>query len=173
MGFGDFKKLPWVSPSAMFQPVEGLRPQVEEPVVQVLRKAGVDAQDPLAYAVSYGDILRIVPAEGDGSSPITATRAWLPWNPWHASDHLPEERKAVYTMRFIQRARSGGWLLLPTGLAEQEYLAWLFRELEQTHTRTAVVQGEGFELFRFEFKGNGRVKLKSGTTLPASVSSIF
>ena len=59
----------------------------------------------------------------------------------------------MYTMRFIQRARSGGWLLLPTGLAEQEYLAWLFRELEQTHTRTAVVQGEGFELFRFEFKG--------------------
>ena len=81
MGFGDFKKLPWVSPSAMFQPVEGLRPQVEEPVVQVLRKAGVDAQDPLAYAAYGGDVLRIVPAEGDGSSPITATRAGLPWNP--------------------------------------------------------------------------------------------
>ena len=93
MGFGDFKKLPWVSPSAMFQPIEGLRPQVEEPVVQVLRKAGVDAQDPLAYAASYGDVLRIVPAEGDGIGPITATRAWLPWNPWHAADHLPEERK--------------------------------------------------------------------------------
>ena len=153
MGLGDFKKLPWASPSAMFQPIEGLRPQVEEPVTQVLRKAGVNAQHPLAYAVHGGDLLRIVPAAGDGTGPITATRAWLPWNPWHATDHLPEERKAVYTARFIQRARSGGWLLLPTGLAEREYLAWLFRRLEQTHTRTAVIHGEGFELFRFEFKG--------------------
>ena len=153
MGFGDFKKLPWVSLSAMFQPVEGLRPQVEEPVVQILRRAGVDAQDSLAYAARMGDVLRIVPAAADGARSITTTRAWLPWNPWHAAAHLPEERKTVYTVRFIQRARSGGWLLLPMELAEQEYLAWLFRELEHTHTRTAVVQGEGFELFRFEFKG--------------------
>jgi hypothetical protein len=152
MGFGDFKKLPLASPSTMFQPIEGLRPQVDESVAQVLRKAGVNAQHPLAYAAYGGDVLRIVPAAGDGTGPITATRAWLPWNPWHAADHLPEERKRVYTARFIERARSDGWLLLPTGLAEQEYLAWLFRELEQTHTRTAVVQGEKFELFRFQLK---------------------
>ena len=79
MGFGDFKKLPWVSLSAMFQPVEGLRPHVEEPVVQILRKAGVDAQDSLAYAARMGDVLRIVPAADDGTRSITAGTSKTGW----------------------------------------------------------------------------------------------
>jgi hypothetical protein len=50
----------------------------------------------------------------------------------------------------------------------QEYRAWLFRKLAQTHTRTAVVQGKGFELSSLSSRGDVRVKLKSGTPVLAT-----
>lgn len=153
IGFGAFTKLPWGNPATMFVSIDRLRPQLDEPAQEALRQAGVRADDPLVYAEHGGALLPVWPLVREGGAPVlvTSPRAWLPWLPWHVNEHLPEERRATYTARFVARARAGGYLLRGAE-ASDDYLAWLFEVLGRTHVQTALTQVERVEVLRFEPK---------------------
>ena len=105
MGFGDFYKFPWVSLLAMFQPVEGLRPHVEEPVVHSSGGLG-RCPGSLAMPPTRGASCALFRRRTTALAPSRPLGPGLPGYPWHATDHLPKERKTVYTVRFIQRTQA-------------------------------------------------------------------
>lgn len=84
-------------------------------VIRHFHASGGALTDPVAY-----HHLQMLPSLSDETAPIEARavtpRFWLPFAPASQLSILPVERQRVYVERFIERNRTGGWLLTPRAI---------------------------------------------------------
>jgi len=93
--------------------VEPLMPEADPALQTLMAEAGVRPSDPIVFFGDYlGNLLQpwTPGGEPDGER-IIVTRHWLPGHPSLALRWIPPGRGAVYTSRFIARARLGGWMI--------------------------------------------------------------
>jgi hypothetical protein len=131
--------------------MESLLPAMDRALVSLLDEAGVRGSDPIVFVSGF-----MPPAwPPRASEERSITRSWSPTYPFTLLDPLPLERRRVYVSRFTEHLRLGGWLIesIPlTAYASRQ--AWFVEEIRLTHRATAVFEGGGYRLTRFEYVGN-------------------
>ncbi len=159
--------------------VEPLLPEADPSLQALMAEAGVRPDDPIVFfGDSLGNLLQpwIPSGETDGER-VVVTPHWLPGHPSLALRWIPPGRGAVYTSRFIERARRGGWLIQrKTGLnSNADFNAfvsgrepWLFELLQRTHVPTRVHENADWQLVWFEYVGD-----RPGTARPSEAWGLF
>jgi hypothetical protein len=121
-----------------------------------LEAAGVRPGDPIVLVDRWYTCLPArwtVEAATGQARLVSLYRSWLPAAPLDLVRPLPTERSAVYTSRFCQRARLGGWIVYPKAV-EKEF-AWFFDQVRPTHVRTKSVEKAGWVAAWFDWRGPG------------------
>jgi hypothetical protein len=148
--------------------VERLLPSVEPALQELLDTVGVQANTPIVYGGSqFGNLMPAWRA-ADGQR-VTNTRSWLSAKPLNLMLSLPDSRKAIYTSRFIDRTRLGGWLIqrkadgrIATIDPESNIFGfgygfgadrWIFKELPRSHAPTRIYENGDWQLVWFDFVG--------------------
>jgi hypothetical protein len=147
-------------------------PTVEPSALDLLRKAHVDADDPIAFVdprTSMG--VRFVanhPAAMqsgagatvwlDADSPpapearrLSSAETWLPMTCRNINVPLSEDRKRVYVKRYLERRRVSGWLLISRAVGDNE-IAWLYEEIERTHVRGRTFENAEWRLMWWDVR---------------------
>lgn len=145
--------------------VEPLIPDEDAGLRALLAEAGVRPEDPIAFfGDDLGNLLRpwTPGGEADGER-VVVTPHWLPAHPSLALRWIPPGRGAVYTARFIERAKLGGWMIQrKTGLnSNADFNAfvsgrepWLFDLLRESHVATRIYENADWQLLWFDYVGD-------------------
>jgi len=139
--------------------VEQTLPRVEPALAALFDTVGVRPEDPVVYA---GDTLgNLMPFRmNDDGLALVAYRSWLPTLPLTTFGVLPEERKALYIERFVQRAPASGWFIqrkVDGRVIEHhpyyQFASWLLDAVLRTHVPTRVYESAEWQLVWFEHVG--------------------
>lgn len=135
---------------------EGL-PLMDQPLRDLLRTAGVQANDPLIVSFyedqepQTGNLPRAWFVDDDGRHLVSITRPWLPMYPWTLLNPLSEERRSVYMARYAARSHLSGWLIQPKSKPYTERTIFA-AQLLRTHQPAKVVENGDWQLIWFEYR---------------------
>jgi hypothetical protein len=148
--------------------IQQLLPRVVPTLQELLTTAGVSADAPLVYGGDpFGNLMPGWTA-ADGQS-IISYRSWLPAKPLTLAVPLSNERKQVYSERFINRTELGGWLIQRKVQGRIAALdpahpgygygygfgldGWVFDVLPRTHAPTRIYENADWQLVWFDYVG--------------------
>lgn len=141
--------------------IEARLPTADPSLVALLRTAGVKPGDPVVYGGNeYGIMLPKWPSEElGGAADLVVPRTWLPVLPFSPIHESPAERRAIYLARFADRARLSGWLIQRKvdGAVLLPYWGqgpWFFEQVHRSHTPTAIIEDDQWQLIHFEWVGS-------------------
>jgi hypothetical protein len=136
--------------------IDRLLPVMDPAFASLLESAHAQVSDPVLFIDRYIWFnclpARWVGEPGQRARLVSMYRAWLPASPFALVIPLPDERKQVYLSRFSARTHLSGWLVDRNPPNPRH--AWLFEQLEHTHTRSRTYSTEDWQLTWYEWKPN-------------------
>ncbi len=134
--------------------VDRLIAPVDPSLAGLVRRAGLDADDPIVYLNHDGGKWSLTPLPllpgSDGGQPRWRNRAWTPALPFVLFVTLPEDKPDIYMRRFVRRVRTGGWLIESKRRPAAEKYPWFYAALGRTHTPVETIENADWRLTRFE-----------------------
>ena len=119
-------------------------------LADLLHKAQVKPSDQVVFlsdSVLIGWLDEI-----DGRRVLYAPAAWLPASPLTRLRDLSVPRRLTYLSRFVDRIRSGGWLVVEASGGYRDSMEWLLDQVLFTHKPVQVKTNAEWRLTRFELQ---------------------